>query len=104
MSFHEELGKLDADKLGIALGAIVGKTTFEPSGSIDAAGQLTGHYKALSVLPDAIGNTLEQLDPEIDSQRIQDLRAGATFLACVLSEYAQLAEMQAQFPDAPSAE
>lgn len=104
MSFHEELQQLDTKKLADALSAVVGKGLFEPGGQGDVASALVSHYRALSVMPDAITDILQQLDPTVDAQRLQDLSAGANFLASVLCEYAQLVELETSFPDLPRPE
>jgi len=39
--------------------------------------------------------------PSADPERVKGIGAGAAFLAAVLCEYAQLVEMETNFPDVP---
>lgn len=100
MSFHEELQILDTSQIGTAIGTVVGKVGFESGGPQDVAAALK-HYGTLSVLPDALTTALEQADPATSAEDLQRIRLGATLLASVLAEYAQLVELEGRFPDAP---
>lgn len=104
MSLHEELQNLDNDKLGNALAVVLRKTFLVTDGKSDVEAALINHYPALSMMPDAIADTFEEMAPDVDTQWLANIRAGATLLGSLLCEYAQMVELEANFPDMPRPE
>jgi hypothetical protein len=102
MSLKEELRNLDHETLATAVASVVGRSALGSESVSDLAHQLHDHQPYLGKLPDVISRTMQELMPGLDEQQLQPVRAGMTLIASVLCEYADLAELQAQFPDMPS--
>ncbi len=105
MSLKEELQNLDPERVGRAIANVVARATLEHGdGTTGVSRQLVDSQPTLAILPDAISNTMANADPSIDEERATYVRVGMTILASVLCEYADLEDMQNQFPDiAPEA-
>jgi hypothetical protein len=100
MSLDKELGSLAPKEISTALASVLGRV-LNREDIQGLLGHLSDDYPVLCILPDAIVNVIEQLSPEteVDSQRLRDVRVGATILAVVISEYAHLGELNQLFPD-----
>jgi hypothetical protein len=104
MSLKEELQNLDPERVGRAIANVIARTSFEREGSDGVSRQLVDSQPTLAIMPDAISNTLTNREPGIDEQQATYVRVGMTLLASVLCEYADLEDLQNQFPDvAPEA-
>ena len=77
------------------------RQTPDPDHSISVATGLSTRYRALAVMPTVIEDMYAGNRPSADPERVKGIGAGAAFLAAVLCEYAQLVEMETNFPDVP---
>jgi len=107
MSLHEELENLDLDldRLSTAMNVVLAKWLDGGAAEHeDLSYALASRYGALAVIPGALADVYEADRPSAGPTEVAHFRRGAIFLASVLCEYAQLVEMQTQFPDAPRPE
>ena len=106
MSLHEELEDLDLDldRLATAMKIVLDKWQDGPQGQEDLSQALASRYRALAVMPSFLAEAFGANRPSAPSEEVAHFRRGATFLAGVLCEYAQLVEMQTNFPDVPRPE
>jgi hypothetical protein len=106
MSLHEELNKLDLNRIGRAAGTVVGKVEWTPNGPDDALPSLQ-HYLVLRALSRTCSfqGLMELTDPAgLDEARARDMTKGAVLVLGILAEYAQLEELENAFPDMPRPE
>jgi hypothetical protein len=99
MSLGEELRNLDKDKIGEAIGSVLGRIFGGYDASDEMAGQIDENYQPVSYLVVTAFHELGRFAADLDEDQISLMEQGMTFLAAIVTEYAQLDEMRQRFPD-----